>query len=68
MLEDLRWLGIRWSEGPDRGGPYGPYSQSERREHYVDAWRTLRDGGSIYPCTCSRKDLLEAAAGVRRMI
>jgi glutamyl-tRNA synthetase len=31
MIEDLRWLGIRWSEGPDCGGPYGAYSQSERR-------------------------------------
>jgi len=61
MIEDLRWLGIRWSEGPDCGGPYGPYSQSERREHYLHAWRRLRDAGFIYPCTCSRKDLAEAA-------
>jgi glutamyl/glutaminyl-tRNA synthetase len=61
MYEDLRWLGIRWSEGPDCGGPFGPYSQSERREHYLEAWRKLRDSGRIYPCTCSRKDLAEAA-------
>ena len=61
MLEDLRWLGIEWSEGPDWGGPYGPYAQSERRNHYLAAWRALRDGGLIYPCTCSRKDLMEAA-------
>lgn len=61
MIEDLRWLGIRWSEGPDCGGPYGPYSQSERRDHYLHAWRRLRDAGFIYPCTCSRKDLAEAA-------
>jgi glutamyl-tRNA synthetase len=62
MLEDLRWLGIRWSEGPDCGGKYGPYAQSERRDHYLTAWRKLRDAGAIYPCTCSRKDVAQAAA------
>lgn len=61
MYEDLAWLGIDWSEGPDCGGPYGPYSQSERRSSYVTAWQQLRDEGWIYPCTCSRKDLAEAA-------
>src|SRR5882762_1131983 len=60
MFEDLRWLGIAWAEGPDCGGPYAPYSQSERRSHYLKAWRKLRDGGYIYPCTCSRKDLERA--------
>src|SRR5258707_1033439 len=43
MIEDLQWLGIRWSEGPDCGGPHGPYSQSERRSFYLGAWRRLRD-------------------------
>ena len=62
LIEDLRWIGIRWSEGPDCGGPYAPYSQSERRAFYLDAWRRLRDGGFIYPCTCSRKDLAQAAS------
>jgi len=62
MTEDLRWLGIRWSEGPDCGGAYGPYSQSERRAHYLEAWRRLRDDGFLYPCTCSRKDLAQAAS------
>jgi glutamyl/glutaminyl-tRNA synthetase len=61
VIEDLQWLGIRWTEGPDCGGPYAPYSQSERRDCYLDAWRRLRDGGFIYPCTCSRKDLAQAA-------
>lgn len=55
--EDLRWLGINWDEGPDVGGRFGPYIQSARREHYRAAWRTLRDGGFIYPCTRSRKDV-----------
>src|ERR1017187_1514833 len=62
MIEDLRWLGIRWSEGPDCGGPYGPYSQSERWAHYLETWRRLRRGGFLYPCTCSRKDLALAAS------
>ena len=62
MFEDLHWLGISWSEGPDCGGPFAPYSQSQRRELYLAAWRTLRDGGFIYPCTCSRKDLAAAVS------
>ena len=62
LLEDLRWLGIEWQEGPDCGGRYGPYSQSERRDFYLSAWRRLRDGGWIYPCACSRKDLVSAAS------
>ena len=61
MIEDLRWLGIAWSEGPDCGGAYGPYVQSERREHYLAAWKRLRELGMIYPCTCSRKDVAQAA-------
>jgi glutamyl/glutaminyl-tRNA synthetase len=60
MYEDLRWLGLSWSEGLDMGGPFAPYSQRQRRSFYLEAWRTLRDGGFIYPCTCSRKDLERA--------
>jgi glutamyl/glutaminyl-tRNA synthetase len=60
MIEDLRWLGIRWSEGPDCGGRYGPYVQSERRAHYLAAWRRLREAGFLYPCICSRKDLAQS--------
>jgi len=62
MLEDLRWLGLHWTEGPDCGGHYGPYTQSERRALYLNAWCRLRDEGFIYPCTCSRKDLAQAAS------
>jgi len=62
MYEDLRWLGISWQEGPDIGGAFAPYSQSERRAFYLDAWRKLRDSGCIYPCTCSRKDVAESTA------
>ncbi len=59
-LEDLRWLSIDWDEGPDIGGPFAPYTQSERGDIYRDAWRRLHDGGFIYPCRCSRKDLAAA--------
>jgi glutamyl/glutaminyl-tRNA synthetase len=62
MFEDLLWLGIRWREGPDCGGRFAPYSQSERRPHYLEAWKKLRDGGFIYPCTCSRKEVAQVAS------
>jgi glutamyl-tRNA synthetase len=57
MIEDLHWLGISWQEGPDCGGPSAPYTQSERRDFYLQAWKRLREIGAIYPCTCSRKDV-----------
>jgi glutamyl-tRNA synthetase len=65
MYEDLHWLGLDWDEGFDLAsgtirGSFGPYSQSERRSFYLEAWRKLRDSGLIYPCTCSRKDLERA--------
>ncbi len=60
MIEDLRWLGLRWQEGPDLGGPFGPYTQSERHGLYREAWRRLLNGGWLYPCHCSRKDLAGA--------
>lgn len=59
-LEDLRWLGIDWDEGPDVGGPFAPYTQSERADVYLEAWQRLREGGFIYPCRCSRQDLAAA--------
>ena len=52
-IEDLRWLGIEWHEGP--------FYQSRRRELYLNAWRRLRDGGFIYPCVRSRRDVAQAA-------
>src|SRR4029077_1084097 len=61
IIEDLTWFGIGWEEGPDVGGPDAPYLQSERRGLYLDAWKKLRAGGFIYPCSCSRKDVLESA-------
>ena len=61
-LDDLRWLGIRWQEGPDKGGPFAPYVQSKRRAIYLDAWRKLLRPGRLFPCRCSRKDLATALA------
>jgi glutamyl-tRNA synthetase len=61
LLEDMKWLGIQWQEGPDVGGPFAPYVQSQRRDWYLGVWRELLDGGWIYPCTCSRKELAEVA-------
>jgi glutamyl/glutaminyl-tRNA synthetase len=57
VMEDLRWLGLSWQEGPDVGGPFAPYTQSQRHHLYREAWRRLLDGGWLYPCRCSRKDL-----------
>jgi len=62
MFEDLRWLGIHWDEGPDCGGAYAPYSQSQRCKFYLAAWKQLRDGRFVYPCMCSRKELAQSAS------
>jgi glutamyl-tRNA synthetase len=61
MFDDLSWLGIEWQEGPDIGGPFAPYEQSKRHNFYLSAWKRLYDGGHIFPCTCSRRDLASAA-------
>ena len=61
MLADLRWLGIAWAEGPDVGGGFGPYVQSERRAQYLAAWHLLVESGAVYPCSCSRRELRESA-------
>lgn len=65
--EDLRWLGIRWQEGPDKGGPFAPYVQSRRLNFYLDAWHRLRRGGYLFPCHCSRKDLASAVHAPHEM-
>ena len=50
-LEDLRWLGLDWDEGPDWGGPYQPYIQSRRINHYRQALEKLLHAEMVYPCT-----------------
>ncbi len=61
LLEDLRWFGLEWTEGPDVGGPCAPYTQSERLPRYREAFERLRAAGCLYPCTCSRRDIRAAA-------
>jgi glutamyl-tRNA synthetase len=62
MLDDLRWLGIDWDEGPDVGGPYAPYVQSERQALYAGYLQRLQDMGLVYPCYCSRAEIARAAS------
>ncbi|MDX1390540.1 MAG: tRNA glutamyl-Q(34) synthetase GluQRS, partial [Acidobacteriota bacterium] len=62
ILTDLKWLGLDWDEGPDVGGPFAPYEQSRRFEHYDTAFRLLVDQQQVYPCFCSRRDIAEAAS------
>ena len=62
QLDDLRWLGLDWDEGPDVGGPYAPYRQSRRFVSYDAAFERLRAADLLYPCFCSRKDIAAAAS------
>ena len=56
-MDDLEGLKINWDEGPDCGGKYGPYNQSERAEKYVSTLLKLANNGLVYPCTKSRKEI-----------
>jgi glutamyl-tRNA synthetase len=60
IIEDLLWLGLDWDEGPDIGGNYSPYVQSERMPLYREAFETLRRRGFVYPCRCSRREIQNA--------
>jgi glutamyl-tRNA synthetase len=59
ILDGLKWLGIDWDEGPEVGGKYGPYFQSQRLEHYQEVARQLVHGGYAYPCYCSEERLAQ---------
>ena len=59
VLDDLRWLGLDWAEGPDRGGPHGPYRQSERLALYRERAELLVAQGAAYPCFCTNAELEE---------
>ncbi|MFQ5537513.1 MAG: glutamate--tRNA ligase [Gemmatimonadota bacterium] len=63
LMEDLRWLGLTWDEGPDVGGPHAPYRQSGRDRVYRAALEELRTRGRAYPCYCTDEEL-EAMAQV----
>lgn len=57
ILEDMKWLGLDWDEGPDTGGPFGPYRQSERLNIYLQSAKKLMDEGKVYPCYCTEEEL-----------
>ncbi len=57
LMDDLRWLGLVWNEGPEQGGSLGPYRQSERSGIYEQHYEQLRRQGSVYPCFCSPQEL-----------
>lgn len=62
IAEDLSWLGLDWDEGPDVGGPFGPYAQSQRRVLYEAHLQALMAKGLVYPCICTRSELHDASA------
>jgi len=57
LIEDLRWLGLDWHEGPQIGGPYAPYRQSERLEIYREHTHQLLKEGKAYRCFCTAEEL-----------
>jgi len=59
ILDSLRWLGIEWSEGPDVGGPHGPYRQSERGTIYADYAQQLVTNGHAFYCFATTEELNE---------
>jgi glutamyl-tRNA synthetase len=62
ILDDLRWLGVAWDEGPDVGGPSAPYVQSERLALYTEAIDALAARGLTYLCDCSRAEIARVAS------
>ncbi|MFB5191062.1 glutamate--tRNA ligase [Alicyclobacillus fastidiosus] len=57
ILDSFRWLGIDWDEGPDVGGEFGPYRQSERMAIYEEQLARLREANRVYPCFCTQEEL-----------
>jgi nondiscriminating glutamyl-tRNA synthetase len=66
LLVDLRWLGLDWDEGPEVGGPSGPYAQSERGAFYRELFQRLESDGLAYPCYCTAAEL-ELSRKLQRM-
>ncbi len=68
ILRAMRWLGLDWDEGPEVGGEYGPYAQTERLDLYREAAQKLMDEGRAYPCFCTAEKLAadRAAAQERK--
>ena len=59
LIEDLKWIGIDWDEGPDCGGNYGPYRQSQRLSIYKEAAEQLLSEGKAYKCYCTKEELAQ---------
>jgi glutamyl-tRNA synthetase len=59
LLDDLKWLGLDWDEGPEKDGAYGPYKQSERLSLYAEHLKKLIDADLVYPCYCTEEELDE---------
>ena len=57
ILRAMRWLGLDWDEGPEVGGEFGPYKQTERFDTYTAALETLKERGAVYPCFCTKEEL-----------
>ncbi len=66
LMDDMRWLGLDWDEGPDVGGPSAPYSQAERGEFYRRLFAELASRGAAYPCYCTAEEL-ELSRKLQRM-
>ena len=64
ILRAMRWLGLDWDEGPEVGGDFGPYAQTERLDLYKQAAQKLWDEGKAYPCFCTEEELAAAHAAV----
>ncbi|WP_160009052.1 glutamate--tRNA ligase [Rhizobium sp. 18055] len=65
VLDALKWCGLTWSEGPDIGGPYGPYRQSDRKDMYQPYAQQLLDKGHAFRCFCTPERLTEMREGQR---
>lgn len=67
-IEDLRWLGLDWDQGPDISGPHAPYIQTQRTRHYDAALDRLLQADRVYPCTCTRSDIDASASAPHESI
>lgn len=65
ILRAMRWLGLDWDEGPEVGGAYGPYLQTERFDTYAQALGTLKERGNVYPCFCTSEELQQRREAVQ---
>ena len=57
ILRAMRWLGLNWDEGPEVGGEFGPYLQTQRFDTYAEALEILKERGAVYPCFCTKEEL-----------